>query len=467
MVHHIKLATSLDALSGDAFAFSTAVPDSLIVDAGAFLVSESAGDGANLGGAWTVVVNGEVESVTGNAIEIAPVNVTDVFKITIAKTGDVSGATGMQLHESGTLTNKGTVVSTFGVGVLASGGNVAINNSGLIEAAEGATNGVSYSNSAGLLTLVNSGTISTHQPSDFSIISAGTTNIANFGSILGTVLLSPFGDTFVDFKKVGGVVKNGKIVGIVDLAGGDDHFTGGANAETVRDGPGSDVYNLGRGNDGYIAVKTIFGTDGADSINGGSGTDTYDASAATLSVFVNLDKIGHGLIGAHTAYGADVSPSSIVNDHIINFENVVGGSAADFLVGSKGANVLSGGGGADTIEGLGGRDILTGGDGADTFIFEKLSDSGTKTSTRDIITDFTPGVDVIDLSGIDANTKVVGNDAFTWIGPHAFHHQAGELRESFSKGITIISADVNGDGVADFNITLQGHPFLSSADFVL
>ena len=113
MVHHITVATSVDALSGDAFAVSTSVPDRLIVDAGAFLISEANGDGANLHGAWTVFVSGEVGSVTGNAIEIAPVNVADIYNITIQKTGDVSGATGLHLSESGTLTNKGTIVSTF------------------------------------------------------------------------------------------------------------------------------------------------------------------------------------------------------------------------------------------------------------------------------------------------------------------------------------------------------------------
>ena len=39
---------------------------------------------------------------------------------------------------------------------------------------------------------------------------------------------------------------------------------------------------------------------------------------------------------------------------------------------------------------------------------------------RDIITDFTHGQDKIDLSAIDANTRVAGNQAFTWRGTGDF-----------------------------------------------
>src|SRR4029078_835046 len=128
----------------------------------------------------------------------------------------------------------------FGVAALAHGGNVTIKNSGLIQGSKGSA--VDDNGSSGLLTLVNSGTIVTHEPANFAIISGSTANITNSGSVLGTVLLSPFGDTLVDFKKVMGVVQKEKVVGIIDLGDGADHFTGGANAETVRDGPGFDAY---------------------------------------------------------------------------------------------------------------------------------------------------------------------------------------------------------------------------------
>ena len=54
---------------------------------------------------------------------------------------------------------------------------------------------------------------------------------------------------------------------------------------------------------------------------------------------------------------------------------------------------------------------------SDTFIFTKLNDSGTDASTRDVITDFQGGgQDLIDLSAIDANGGLAGDQAFSFIG---------------------------------------------------
>ena len=107
---------------------------------------------------------------------------------------------------------------------------------------------------------------------------------------------------------------------------------------------------MGDGNDTFIAVKTGGGGDSnTDNVDGGKGTDTYDASDATTTVSLNLDTIQHFSFAKITATGTDVGP-----DTIAHFENAIGGSAADDLYGSGGANALSGGVGADTIAGLGG-----------------------------------------------------------------------------------------------------------------
>jgi Peptidase M10 serralysin C terminal len=82
-----------------------------------------------------------------------------------------------------------------------------------------------------------------------------------------------------------------------------------------------------------------------------------------------------------------------------------------------------------------------------------------------VITDFEIGVDIIDLSAIDANSKHAGHDDFSFISFQHFHN-AGELRESFSGGSTILSGDVNGDGKADFSILLIGHHLLHTGDFI-
>ena len=71
-----------------------------------------------------------------------------------------------------------------------------------------------------------------------------------------------------------------------------------------------------------------------------------------------------------------------------------GTGAADILAGRGGADILNGGAGDDIIIDGPGADILTGGAGADDFVF-------VRDDQRDVITDFQPGLDRIDLTGLD------------------------------------------------------------------
>ena len=146
------------------------------------------------------------------------------------------------------------------------------------------------------------------------------------------------------------------------------------------------------------------------------------------------------------------------------------------LQGTSGNNVLRGSGGNDTLSGdLGndvlvggfGRDIETGGAGADRFDFNAFNESGTTSATRDQIVGFEQGIDTIDFSTIDANTASWGNQAFTFIGDIAFHGVAGELRQQSVDANTIVSGDINGDAVADFQIQLNGAFTLTPSDFIL
>jgi hypothetical protein len=49
----------------------------------------------------------------------------------------------------------------------------------------------------------------------------------------------------------------------------------------------------------------------------------------------------------------------------------------------------------------------------------------------------------------------------------AFHNVAGELRYEIVSGVTYVTGDVNGDGVADFMLTLDNGPALYANDFIL
>jgi serralysin len=97
------------------------------------------------------------------------------------------------------------------------------------------------------------------------------------------------------------------------------------------------------------------------------------------------------------------------------------------------------------------------------FGFVTLADSGVG-SVRDVITDFSRNEgDRIDLSALDANSRLSGDQAFAFIGGGVFTRAAGQLR--FAGGV--LQADVNGDARADFEIAIQGVSVLSATDFIL
>ena len=163
------------------------------------------------------------------------------------------------------------------------------------------------------------------------------------------------------------------------------------------------------------------------------------------------------------------------------WENKVGGSAGDVLVGQNDANdVLMGLSGADTLRGRNGNDVLigglsqdmlTGGAGRDVFVFNALRDSTTR--SPDVIADLKTGQDDIDLSTIDAIEGTAGNDPFKFIGDRAFSGVKGELHyiqaSKFDTGNDdiFVEGDVNGDGRADFRIEIKGVASLTAGDFIL
>jgi Ca2+-binding RTX toxin-like protein len=141
-------------------------------------------------------------------------------------------------------------------------------------------------------------------------------------------------------------------------------------------------------------------------------------------------------------------------------------SGRDQITGGRYDDNLSGFGGNDTLTGGGGEDWLSGGRGADRFVFRTVSDS--KDYDGDIITDFSRFQgDRIDLSKIDAKTSVVGNQAFTFVGTAEFSGNKGELRYDESAGDSYIEADVNGDAVADFALTLENVSVVTKSYFYL
>jgi Ca2+-binding RTX toxin-like protein len=169
----------------------------------------------------------------------------------------------------------------------------------------------------------------------------------------------------------------------------------------------------------------------------------------------------------HESSGAEeVAPPPAVDDTLI------GTAVADLLTGWGGNDLLRGNHGNDTLEGgdgkdrlLGGRgsDRLTGGDGADKFIFNAQDLVGT-----DTITDFDRSEwDSISLSGVDANTTLLGDQAFTFLGYADFTGAAGDLRVVDLGGSQRLEGDANGDGVAELTIVVLGTTHVEASWLIL
>ncbi len=151
---------------------------------------------------------------------------------------------------------------------------------------------------------------------------------------------------------------------------------GGTTTATVTGTSKFDVLAGGATND------KIDGRAGADLMKGGGGDDTYVIDNAGDHIL----EFGGG--GIDTAL---VSASRYALDAQVENATITT-SAGATVVGNASANWIIGGSGADHIEGGGGLDRLTGGAGSDVFVFHGLADGA------DVITDFTPGQDKLDLS---------------------------------------------------------------------
>lgn len=165
------------------------------------------------------------------------------------------------------------------------------------------------------------------------------------------------------------------------------------------------------------------------------------------------DDIIAGTAGADTIYGQ------------AGKDTLSGGASADTLYGGADNDTLDGGAGNDVLNGGLGRDDLTGGAGADTFRFYTASESNDPTKP-DRIRDFTRAEgDKIDLSLIDANTVLGGNNDF--VVSSSFTGAAGQITITFDPATgSLVQGDVNGDGAADFVFTVD-KVAVTGVDFLL
>ncbi|MCA0344945.1 MAG: cadherin domain-containing protein [Proteobacteria bacterium] len=250
---------------------------------------------------------------------------------------------------------------------------------------------------------------------------------------------------------------------------GNDKLFGQAGHDILNGGEGNDQLFGGTGNDqlyGGAGKDILYGGVGNDEAFGGEGDDQLFGGAGKDVVYGGAGKdILYGGTGNDELYGGEGNDDIYGGD---GNDQVDGGTGHDKLRGGNGNDVISGGTGNDRLVGANGADLLTGGAGKDVFVFNTLANSTVKTSGRDTILDFDGKAgDRIDLSGIDANGKLTGNQAFSFVGSDQFSKTAGELRFEKTASDTFIYGDVDGDGKADFAIQIAGDTSFLKEYFVL
>lgn len=282
-------------------------------------------------------------------------------------------------------------------------------------------------------------------------------------------------------------------ISMEDLATGDaagdsyyedvENLQGSAFVDTIFGNAGNNLLQGLAGND------FIDGEEGGDTINGGLGSDTVayytsfagvtaslanpaankgDAAKGDVYISIeNLDGSIHGDVLAGNSQANIIRGSTYASD--------VDGN--DYLSGLAGGDQLFGFDGRDTLDGGAGDDILSGGlrgdrlfgrAGADAFTYGSAVQSGVKVAQRDVIMDFQPGVDQVDLYGIDAKAHVTGNNAFQFIGGAAFTAE-GQVRAVAAGADTLLQINTSGAAGAEMTILLKGIDpgALDRGDFVL
>lgn len=191
------------------------------------------------------------------------------------------------------------------------------------------------------------------------------------------------GTTMIDLGDGRVVILDG--VGIADLTASQFSLDESAAKAVAQSGSAT-----GKKLSPHATQNTATGTDGNDQLHGngkavltgGTGDDRYFVKGDGDRVFEGANGGVDTVLLYSSSYTMDAGVENVVTKTQSGV-NVAGNGLANSIVGGDGNDRIAGGAGAD---------VLTGGAGSDVFVFTSLRDGG------DTITDFTAGVDFIDLT---------------------------------------------------------------------
>jgi Ca2+-binding RTX toxin-like protein len=281
----------------------------------------------------------------------------------------------------------------------------------------------------------------------------------------------------------GGTAEGDLFMSVENLSGSafNDFLVGNYQANVLSGGWGNDTLNGGAG---------------GDILNGGTGVDTASYVDSPAGVMVSLlwdtasggDAQGDDLNSIENVNGSH-HDDSLYGDHAANVlwgrggdDTLLGFGGNDTLWGDErggsGEDLLNGGAGADILIGGLGADVLVGGTDGDSFVWHDTIESagvskwGVDVLKTDVILDFNPAEDHIDLHGIDADATINGNQDFDFIDELTAaggFSAAGQIAYFFNGTDTYVflntAADV--DGAFEMAIRLPGQHALDASSFVL
>jgi Ca2+-binding RTX toxin-like protein len=282
---------------------------------------------------------------------------------------------------------------------------------------------------------------------------------------------------------------------------GNDIITGYGGRDLITGGSGNDIFVYNASGNGIDVIQDaavgdtlrIIGSSFTGSVIQGDGSAVlanqvqlavdntanlstlYIGTEGTPGADVTIQLKGSYDVSAFTFSGRDIkltagstntgTPSNDTIPGTSGNDTLAGGVGNDRLDGRAGDDQLSGDEGNDYLLGGLGKDELTGGSGVDQFAFSSVWDSSPGSFYHDEITDFsTAQGDKIDLSLIDANQVLTGDQAFQFIITD-FTGEAGQVRYDVTEGLVL--ADINGDGLTDIEVYVLGNPALSASSFIL
>ena len=231
-------------------------------------------------------------------------------------------------------------------------------------------------------------------------------------------------------------------------------LTGGAGDDRLNGAAGNDLLIGGLNNDTYLFTAASAAEADQVTENPNEGVDTLNFTALATNVVLNLGSTAIQTVHANR---------SLKLNSVSTFENAVGGTGSDTLLGNALANRLTGGNGDNILVGLEGGDILEAGSGRDILIGGLGLDS----------LNGGLGEDILIAGRTTSDTSLTNLNTFRtqWISSNTYAVRVANLRAGVGNPVTSLKARTNvlNDAGEDDSLTGGGNSdwFFRAVDDVI